>query len=221
MPIIVILYVIIVCIIAATGMVNIKSIQPVLCEGWGRVTEAVFPVGITQTYGETIGFAMIWPLVKENKKIFKYTILATVTSGILIFSVDFFAITVLGEASFSQNIYPIYTLIQQIDAADFIENLDSISVIFFLTTTLFKLSIHLFGAIYGIQKLTKAKNSRHFIIPVAVIVIYIALTMATNVVDHLYVGLKILPFNLWLPLFYVLPVILLIVTLVRKKIKAQ
>ena len=219
MPIIVGLYIIVVCIIVATGMIDLNHIQPVLSKGWDRIWGAVWPLGITQSFGETIGFAMLWPLVKERNKIFKFTVIATFTSGLLIFSVDFIAILVLGEAAFAKNIYPIYTLIQQVEVADFIENLDSVSVIFFLTTTFFKICIQVFGAVYGMQKLTKAKSSRFFIIPAAIAVAYLGMTMATNVVDHIYVGLKVLPNNLWVPLFYVVPIILLIVTAVRKKIK--
>lgn len=221
MPIIIFLYIVVIGLISATGIINFKNVQPVMCNGTRSVWNAVWPLGITQSFGETIGFAMIWPLVKEKNKIFKATLLATLSSGLIICTVDFLAIMVLGEKIFSNSIYPIYTLIQQIEVANFIENLDSIGVIFFLTTTWFKLSVHLFGAIYGMQKLLKTKGSRGFIVPSAVIVIYLSMTMADDVLQHLDTGLKILPYNLWVPLFYILPLLLLIVTLIRNKIAKQ
>lgn len=219
LPIIVFLYLIVVVLIAASGILDFKNIQPIINKGWGNIMGAVWPLGITQTFGETIEFAMIWPLVKEKKKIVKVTLIATLASGLLICSVDLIAILVLGEKYFSHSIYPIYTLIQQIDVADFIENLDAIGVIFFLTTAFFKIGLHIFSAVYGMQKLFKTKSNRIFIIPVIIFVGYLGMTMAKSVLEHLDTGLEILPFNLWVPLFYVLPVLLLIVTIIRICIK--
>ncbi len=220
MPIIVFLYLIVVGLIAASGIIDFKNTQPIVNKGWGNIMGAVWPLGITQTFGETIEFAMIWPLVKEEQKIVKVTLIATLASGLLICSVDFIAILVLSEKYFSDSIYPIYTLIQQIDVADFIENLDSISVILFLTTAFFKISLHIFSAVYGMQKLLKAKSYRIFIIPVAAAVSYLGMTMADSVLEHSEVGLKILPFNLWIPLFYVLPILLFIVTIAKTGLKS-
>lgn len=219
MPIIILLYLVVVGLISASGIIDFKNIQPILNKGWPNIMKAVWPLGITQTFGETIEFAMIWPLVKEQNKIAKITLFSTLASGLLICSVDLIAILVLSEKYFSNSIYPIYTLIQQIEVSNFIENLDSIGVISFLTTAFFKITLHIFCAVYGMQKLLKTKSSRKFIIPAVAIVGYLGITMAKSVVEHSKVGLEILPYNLWIPLFYVLPILLLIVTVFKTKTK--
>jgi len=204
-------------LIFSSDIVYIEKLQPMAGQGWGRIWNTVWPLGITQTFGETIGLAMIWPLVKQPEKIMRTTMAATLLVGFFIALLDAIAIAVLGEATFSRSIYPLYVLIQQIDIADFIQNLDALGVMYFLTTTFFKISIHLFGAIYGFQKLMHVKNNRIFIIPIVVIVLYLGLTMASSVVDHIDAGLKVLPYNLWIPLFLVLPSILFMVALIRRK----
>lgn len=73
-------------------------------------------------------------------------------------------------------------------------------------------------AIYGMQKLTGVKNSRIFILPVVSIVLYLGLKMASSVLDHIEAGLKILPYNLWIPLFFVLPAVLFAVAWGRMKL---
>lgn len=204
--------------IFSSDIVHMERLQPLAGQGWGKIWVTVWPLGVTQTFGETIGLAMIWPLVKEPEKIVRTTLGATLLVGLFITLLDAIGLAVLGEATFSRSIYPLYVLIQQISIANFIQNLDALGVIYFLTTTFFKISIHLFGAIYGIQKLTQVKNCRIFVLPVVVIVLYLGMTMASSVVDHIETGLKVLPYNLWIPLFFVLPCILLTVAWIRQKV---
>lgn len=218
LPILLFLLLLEVILLVASGIVHTERIQPLVGQGWEKILNSVWPLGITQTFGETIGLAMLWPLVKQPEKIVKTTIGATLMVGFLLAMIDMISIMVLGETIFSRSIYPLYILIQQINFANFIQNLDALGVMYFLTTSFFKISIHLFAAIYAIQKLTQVKNSRVFILPVVVIVLYLGMTMASSVIDHLETGLKILPYNLWIPLFLVLPSILFIVTLIRKKL---
>ncbi|CUH96507.1 putative membrane protein [Propionispora sp. 2/2-37] len=218
LPILFITVIIEIVLIIGSEIVQIESLQPIAGQGWEKIWSTVWPLGVTQTFGETIGLAMIWPLVKESGKIVKTTLAATILVGFFIALLDAVAISVLGEATFTRSIYPLYVLIQQINVADFIQNLDALGVMYFLTTTFFKLSIHLFGAIYGMQKLTRVKNSRIFILPVTLIVLYLGLKMASSVLDHIDTGLKVLPYNLWVPLFYVLPTILFVVAWCRQKL---
>lgn len=201
----------------SSDIIHLQNLQPVAGQGWGKVWQAVWPLGITQTFGESIELAMLWPLVKQQEGIVRTTMAATFITGGLISLLDALAITVLGETTFSHSIYPLYVLIQQIDFANFIQNLDALGVIYFLTTTFFKITLHLFSAIYGMQKLTKVTNSRIFILPVVIITLYLGLHMASGVVDHIETGLKILPYNLWIPLFFLLPGILFIVAWARQK----
>lgn len=217
LPILLVTVVIEIILIISSEIMHVENLQPIAGQGWGKIWASVWPLGVTQTFGETIGMAMIWPLVREPEKVVKTTLAATIAVGIFITLLDTVAITVLGEVTFSRSIYPLYVLIQQINVADFIQNLDALGVMYFLTTTFFKISIHLFGAIYGMQKLMQVKNNRIFILPVTMIVLYLGLKMASSVLDHIDAGLKILPYNLWIPLFYVLPSILFVVAWYRQK----
>lgn len=218
LPILFLLLILELVLILSSEIIHIKAVLPLVGQGWGKIWNSVWPLGITQTFGETIGLAMIWPLVKRPEKIEKMTIAASLLVGFLISLLDMIAITVLGESTFSRSIYPLYVLIQQINIANFLQNLDALGVMYFLTTSFFKISIHLFAAIYAIQKLTQVKNSRVFILPAVVIVLYLGLKMASSVIDHIEAGLKVLPYNLWIPLFLVLPSILFIVAWIRRKL---
>lgn len=213
------LYFIEVVSIFSSGIINVQYIKPFLGKGWGSIWSSVWPLGITQTFGQSIEFAMIWPLVKDQKKIIKTTLIATTISGIFIASFDLLAVLVLGENTYTSSVFPLYRVVRLINVGDFIENLDAINVLYFSTTFFSKGCIHLYSAIRAIQQLTYTKTSRVFVIPVVLIALYIGMTMASSASEHLEAGLKIVPYNVYGPLFIVLPSILLIVTLIRNAFK--
>lgn len=137
MPVLILAVVLEVILEFSSDIVRVENLQPVAGEGWEKIWKAVWPLGVTQTFGESIELAMLWPLVKGQEKIVRTTMAATCFVGILISLLDAIAVAVLGGTTFSRSIYPLYLLIQQIDFANFIQNLDSLGVIYFLTTTFF------------------------------------------------------------------------------------
>lgn len=219
LPLLFIVYFIQFILMFSSEIIHVQYIKPIIDKGWRNIFETVFPLGITQSFGQTIEFTMIWPLLKKSDKILKTTIFATIISGIFIAALDLISVLALGANTFSNCIFPVYRLIRLISVGDFIENIDAINVIFFLTTAFFKLYIHLFCAVRAIQLLTHARSSRLIVLPVAAIVLYLGMNMASNTAEHIETGVKIVPYSLWLPLFYILPCILFIVTLLRNKLK--
>lgn len=197
--------------------VHLSNLQPIIGEGWGRVWKDVWPFGILQTFGETIEFAMLWTFLKKNGALTRINILAVLVSGVTIAVFDLFAIMVLGEGIFQRNIYPLLVLLKQLSISDFLDNLDALGVMYFMITIFLKMTLHLLTAVLAIQKLTGSKSHRLPILLTCSITLWIGSNMAQNVSDHIYTGTRILPNNLWIPLFLVLPGILLIVTLIRRK----
>ena len=217
LPIIVILFILEIILLFLSDSVNLQYIKPFLGKGWGTIWKSVFPLGITQTFGQSIEFAMIWPLVKDSSKIVKSTLSAIIFAGIFMAILDALAIVVFGENTFSNSVFPMYRLIRVINVGRFIENLEAVNVLYFLTTMFFKLVLHFYTSITAVQQLTYSKNKKTFIIPVAIIAFFISMGMSQSASEHLEVGIKIIPYNLWFPLHYILPVALLITICVKRK----
>lgn len=220
-PILFITAAILILFLFSSDVFNLQYIKPYLGKGWKDIWKAVWPLGITQTFGQTIEFAMIWPLVNQQNKVKSTMIKATIISGLIISFVDLLSVLGLGETIFKRSIFPVFRLTRIINVGSFIQNLDALNILLFLVTALFKLCIHLYSAIRGMQQLTYAKNSRTFIIPSVLTVFYLGLEMAKNGIEHIEAGLKILPYNLWMLLFIILPIILLIVSLIRNAIEKK
>ncbi|KGE17752.1 GerAB/ArcD/ProY family transporter [Paenibacillus wynnii] len=219
LPIIFLVFIVETILLFASKIVRLTYLLPVLDLGWGRVWGAVWPIGITQSFAETIEFAMIWTLVKPKKKVMTTSLLATLSVGIFLASLDCLAISVLGEDIFQRSIFPVYTLIQQIGVGDVIENVDVIGVLYITVNAFFKISLHIMMATLAIQQLTYIKNRKVILFPVVFTAIFVGLTMSTSIVEHIYgVAFKILSPYFWVPLFLVLPGILLIVIWIKKRI---
>ncbi len=217
LPILFILLMLQMLMLFGSGIVNYKYLLPVLGKGWGKVLTTVWPTGVTQTFGETLTLAMIWPLVTKSEKIMKTTIFATLFSGAIIELLSLMEIAVLGEDITERTVYPVYLLVKQITMADFLENLDAVVALTMIITAYVKVSIYFFAVVRSIQLLLNIQDSRKLILPIGMITYFMGITMSDNISEHFYVATKVFPFRLWVPMLIFLPSVLLMITVIRKK----
>lgn len=218
LPVILILFFIEIVLIFGSHITLIERLQPVVGEGWGRVWKAVWPLGIMQSFGEMIAFAMIWPLTKQPERIKKTTLFATMLSGMIISAFDAIAVMVFGEGTFSTGSYPLFRLAKVISIADFLENLDALGILYFISTAFFKAALQMYTAIRGIQLLMYIKNANLLICLSAVVVLYLGLNISKSSSEHMYSVFKVFPVD-GVVLELVLPSLLLIVIGLRKTFK--
>lgn len=216
LPIVLLLFFIEVILLFGSGVMHFRNIQPVLEHGWGPIWKTVYPSGITQSFGETIVFAMFWPEAKQQGNVLKITFLATCLSSLMIICFDLMAILVFGGL-FSGFVYPLYTLLGVISVGKFIENLQMFGVLYFLMTALLKCVVQMYAAVSGIQQLTNMKSYRVLILPSCAISLFLGMTMSRNIAEHVYrQHFELLVPYIWVPMLIVLPTILLIVSWVRR-----
>lgn len=78
----------------------------------------------------------------------------------------------------------------------------------------------LYGAAMGAAQLFKLKSYRAMVVPFGVIVVPLSLMIATSYMEHVEIGLKKVPLFLHIPLQIVIPVILLAIATIRKRIQS-
>lgn len=218
LPILSIIYAAEVILIFSSGVVEFKNLVPMLDQGWGRIWKVVWPLGIIQSYGESLALALVWTSVQPKGKVGRIMLISTLLAGSFIAFTDALAISVFGEEIFKLATYPMYALIQVISVADFITQLDATGVLYFCFMAFLKTYIYLLAAVRSIQKLTYAKSDRIFILPVALIVFVAGITMAPNVLEHIAVVEKVVPYSpVYLSLMFITPVALMLVSWIRRK----
>lgn len=216
LPIVLIMFGMEVILLSGSGVLHVHHLQPLLENGWKPVWNVVYPSGITQSFGETMVFAMFWPETQHPGKVMRITVLATLLSGIMITIFDVLAILAFGQM-FSGFLYPLYTLLSVISVGEFIENLQMFGVLYFLMTALIKSVVQMFAAVKGIQQLTHMKSYRVLVFPACAVSLLLGMTMSKNIAEHIYrQHFEIFVPYVWVPLLFVLPAILLIVTLLRR-----
>lgn len=216
LPIVLIMFCLEVIFLSGSKILHLNNLFPILENGWSPVLKAVFPSGITQSFGETIVFAMFWPSTNRSEKIMKITLLSTLLSGIMVTCFDLLAILAFGDM-FSGFLYPLYTLLSLISIEKFIENLQMFGVLYFLMTALLKCIVLMFASVKGVQQLTNMKSYRVLVIPASAIALTLGMTMSKNIAEHVYRHhFEILVPYVWVPLLLVLPSLLLIVTWLRQ-----
>ena len=201
-----------------SDVIKVENLKPVLQDGWMPIWKASYPLGASQGFAQTLEFAMIWTLVNSSQKnIVKTTIFATLFSGIFILITVMSIISGLGEFYYKSEVYPMFSLVARISIGEVIKNLDAFAVLLFIISSFFKISLHLFFAIRGIQLLLKIKNRQKLIIPVTILLFYLGYSLSSNIQEHLKVAFEVFPYNLWIPLLWILPILLLLVTLIKKQ----
>ncbi|WP_162341763.1 GerAB/ArcD/ProY family transporter [Paenibacillus paridis] len=222
LPIILLIFLIEVILIISSGVVHLENLTPILDKGWGRIWSVVWPLGIIQSFGESLALALVWTLMNERARVGRTMILSSLFAGLFIAFTDAMAVVVFGEEIFKRATYPLYALVQAISVSDFIAQLDATGVIYFCFMAFLKTYIYLFATIRSIQKLTYARRSRVFIFPVVSIAFVLGMTMAPNVVEHIAVVQKVIPYDpLYLSLMMVFPFLLFCVSWIRQKNKTQ
>lgn len=221
LPFFLLLFVLEIILLLGSDEIEIENLQPILEHGWTSVLKASWPLGASQGFAQTLELAMIWPYIKSIKDTAKATVFATILSGLVITFGNLLAITTLSEVVFQHQSFPLYVVIQKINVGDLIKHLDVLGILYFMISAFFKIALHMFVAIQSIQKLTYIKNDKKLILPLAVLAIYLGHSVASNFSEHVQVALEIFPYTLWILLLWILPTILLIVTLIRNSFKKR
>ncbi|QMV43072.1 GerAB/ArcD/ProY family transporter [Cohnella cholangitidis] len=219
-PIILILFILEIMLLNGAKILHLDYLRPIMGAGWERVWDQ-WQLGISQTFGESILFAMFWTNLntKDRKKLPKVMVIATLFTGVLISIMNLMNVMALGESVLQRSVFPNLTVLRLVSVADFLENLDALGMMYFTVTAFLKISFYLMAAVMAVKQLTLAKSNGLIIILVTSIASVMGLTMASNLSEHLEVAFNNFPRYLWLPLTIYLPLLLLIVAGIRTKWK--
>ncbi len=108
LPILGIIFAVEVILIISSGVLDVDNLKPMLDKGWDRIWKVVWPLGIIQSYGESLALALVWTSVKPKGKVPRTMLLSTVMAGIFIAFTDAMAVSAFGEEIFKRATYPMY-----------------------------------------------------------------------------------------------------------------
>jgi spore germination protein KB len=205
LPVLVLFSILETALLFASDSVHIDQFLPIVGDGWGRIAESVWPIGITQTYGESIEMAVFWHLLHRKRSLPAIGVAATWFAGAIIVLFNSLAIASLGEHLFMELMFPDFMILNLSSVAGFLENLNALGAMYFLCTAFVKFTVHLYAASQCIRELTAAANGAAAVWASAGAAFVVYLTMGDNFHEHIAAGTERLPYTLWIPMFLILP----------------
>ncbi|GKU83519.1 GerAB/ArcD/ProY family transporter [Niallia sp. NCCP-28] len=203
-----------------SGNVEFHNLLPILEHGWKPILTTAFPEIIAFPFAEVIVFTMLLPLLNKPKYAKRVWLSSLLSSGIILSWTVSLNIAVLGVQVTERATFPTLSTVSKINLMDFIQRLDAIIVFTLLITVFFKASIYLYAAAIGIADLFKLDSHHRIVLPIGTVVIYLSLNTASNFSEHLEEG-KQLSYYLHVPMLMVIPLLLLIISFIKKTFKKK
>jgi spore germination protein KB len=206
-------------LIISSGLIEIKNLQPVLEEGLLPVLKVVFTQTIYFPFAEVIVFTMILPYLNNPKKAKVTMLCATGLSGINLMITMLINVSVLGVSLTARSQFPLLSTVQTIQVADFLERLDVFFMLALVISIFFKICLLFYAAVVGTANLFKVKSPSRLSYPLGLIILFLSITIASNVQEHIHEGLKVAMFALHIPLLVIIPPLLLLVAFLKNRKK--
>ncbi|MED3728781.1 GerAB/ArcD/ProY family transporter [Priestia filamentosa] len=208
-------------LIVSSGLIDFTNLQPVLEEGMLPVLKVVVTQTLYFPFAEAIVFTMIFPYLNNPKKAKVTMLCATGLSGINLVITMIINVSVLGVDLTARSQFPLLSTVQSIQVADFLERLDVFFMIALVIGIFFKISVLFYAAVIGTASLFNIESPSRLSYPLGIAILFLSITIASNVQEHLHEGLKITMFVLHIPLLVIIPFLLLIVAFLKNRKKQR
>lgn len=183
--------------------------------------KVVFTETLYVPFGEMIVFTMLFPYMNNPKKMRQVAIAGMALSGINLAIIMTINVAVLGADIAVRSTFPLLDTIRKIQVANFLERLDIFFMIALIIGGFFKVSVFFYAAVIGTADLFRVQNHQRLVYPLGVMVLLLSIAIASNYPEHIREGLKIVTIYMHVPLQIVIPLCLLIVAVIRRRIFKQ
>jgi spore germination protein KB len=205
----------------ASGIIKLNHFLPMLEYGWRPIFKTLFPTTLTFPFGEMLAFTMLLPHLNKGEAANKICILAFVVSGVFLLLFTVLNIAIVGSTIIERSSFPILTAVSYINIAEFVQRLDIIVIISMVILGFVKITVFFFCALIGTADLFHCSQPNKLIYPLGIILLISSIFIANGYIEHIQEGLKVVPLYLHIPLQIVLPLLLLIIALIKRKIKSD
>ncbi|WHY94494.1 GerAB/ArcD/ProY family transporter [Neobacillus cucumis] len=206
-------------LIIFSGLIHFEFLKPILENGWKPIFKEFLPGTLTFPFGEIVVFTMIYPFVKERKKIKFVCIGGMILSGINITITVIITISTIGPELYTRSNFPLLTTVSRIQLANFIERLDVLFLLYLIISGFFKISLYFYAAVEGTADLFQFKKKEKLSFPIGIIVLFASITTASTYAEFVKEGFDFFPYLFSLPFQIIIPSILLLIAFFRNRKK--
>ncbi|HAG09148.1 MAG TPA: spore gernimation protein [Desulfotomaculum sp.] len=165
-------------------------------------------------FGEIVALAVIIPYLAEQKNIYHLTIKALFFVLILIELATIGVLLVFSPTLTSSYFFPVLSGTKMINIANFVERLEIIPIVIWVTSGTVKAALFFWAAALGSAQLLGLKDYRPLLLPLAVIVTALGYLLHPSIIDLLNFLTQAFPFYA-LTFEFIIPFLLLIIVLIK------
>ena len=200
--------------------ISVKKLFPVFGNGFMPVIKAAFPHILTFPFGELITFMMIFPEIYLKKDLNKYCMALVAVTGLWLTINTVEILSALGVAETARANFPFYQLVLSMKFGSF-RNLDPFYAVEIVIGGVIKITVFAYAAIKTIQSIFNLKEYKFLLIPVGTIIYALSILIADSYPLHILIGLKLTTVYIHVPLQIIIPLIVLILSFIKKPQKQQ
>jgi spore germination protein KB len=202
--------------ISLLSQIEIRNLQPILVDGIKPVIKGTYlMLGIP--FLDFIVMLMVFPYVKEKKKINKTWIIATIIGSIIVLLIMLLNVLVLGANIATTEMYPTYALGKKVSIGNFLERIELVVAVIWMISLFVKACIAFYATCLCLAQLIKLNDKNTITLPLAMITVPLSLILVPNIIEF-----NALIMDIWAPFMitigFIFPLILLLVDLLKSKI---
>ncbi len=172
-------------------------------------------VTATIPFGELFVFLMIFPFVKNNKKIIKPIYYALFSGGLMLLIIVVRNVAVLGSTA-ALYTYPSYQTARLINIKDILTRIEVLMALTILIVMFLKISVIYYALVMAIAELFNLRTYLPIVLPIVFIILALSLINFEFFIQQIRFGINTAPL-IALPVQFVLPLLTLIIAKIRKK----
>ncbi|WFD11305.1 GerAB/ArcD/ProY family transporter [Tepidibacter hydrothermalis] len=195
--------------------IDINNIFPILDNGIKPVIQGAFGV-FSFPFAETILFCLVFSSLKNSQSPYRVYIFGLIIGGIIVFITSLADILILGEHSYSTLFFPGQHAVSRATIGDFIQRIEIIVSISFLTGGFVKISICLLSSCNGVAKLFGFNNYKFIVTPMALLMLNLSHLIYNSLFEMVDWAFKVWPYYSFL-FQVILPITIWIVAEIKHK----
>ncbi|GKU26847.1 GerAB/ArcD/ProY family transporter [Clostridium folliculivorans] len=200
---------------------KLERLEPVLEYGWGPIIKVLFPLAIAVPYGETITFMNIYSNVtdKDAHKIRKTALFSNIISGLILALTSAINVAIISATIVEISIFPVLKTVGSIQIGTFIQRLDVLAILLLMLGGFYKILIFFYCSVEMTMTVFEVdlKHRNILIVILGIIMIFLSYFLMVNPIQHFHIGLEIVPLYVHVPLQFIIPGILFIISVAGKK----
>ncbi len=185
-------------------LIELRNIKPIMYDGIKPILNAAFSV-FSFPFAETVLFMVVFCNLKKKENPYKIFFWSLLIGGGIIAMVALRSILTLGEANVSIFFFSTYASVRLINIGEFLQRIEVLVGIIFISGGFVKISICLYAASKGLSKVLSFQNYRQIVAPVGLLMMILSIIVYDNTTDMFDWAKDIykyyaLPFQIILPL---------------------